>query len=198
MSTTLTILTLACALALIAAMLALVLVTARVPLVIKVAATILTALLVPMTFRAVSELRGLPTDAPPPKAFKLHWARVLEPNPLMGERGRVFLWLEELDEMNFPLGTPRAYALPYDPDLVRKVEAAMGMIAKGEEVAGTISEQPTEEISPAEELAEEVAEEGDRAGGPRTGAPAGRFFGFDPSDLVFGEAAAPITPAKGD
>jgi hypothetical protein len=66
--------------------------------------------------------------------------------------------------------------------------------AKFGQGSGTISEQPAEEISPAEVL----AKDGDRAGGPRTGAPAGRFFGFDPSDLVFGEAAAPIIPAKGD
>jgi hypothetical protein len=198
MSTTLTILTLAGALALIAVMLAVLLVTARLPLALKIGATALTALLVPLTFEAVSELRGLPTDAPPPKAFKLHWARVLEPNPLQREPGRVFLWLEELDEMNFPLGTPRAYALPYDPDLVRKVETAMGKIAKGEEVGGTISEEPTEEMSPAEELADEVTEEGERVGGPQNGAPGSRFFGFEASEIVFGEAATPITPEKGD
>jgi len=198
MSTTLTILTLAGALALIAAMLAVLLVAARLPIALKIGATILTALLVPLTFQAVSELRGLPTDAPPPKAFKLHWARVLEPNPLRRDPGRVFLWLEELDEMNFPLGTPRAYALPYDPNLVRKVEAAMGKIAKGEEVAGTISDEPTQEMSPAEELAEEVSEEGERVGGPQNGAPGSRFFGFEASEIVFSEAAAPITPAKGD
>lgn len=60
---------------------------------------------------------------------------MVEPNPLLGEKGKVFLWLKELDAENDPSGHPRAYQLTYDPDPVPKVEVAMGKIAAGDSVA---------------------------------------------------------------
>ena len=89
------------------------------------------AALIPLTLNGIGELRGLPSDGPIPAAFKLLWARVVEPNALPGEKGHVFLWLEELDADNYPSGIPRAYQLPHDPDLVRKTEAALVKIGRG-------------------------------------------------------------------
>lgn len=193
---TLTILLLSGAYGVVAAILLLILLAARVRLVLKAGATLAVAALIPWTYHAIGELRGLPTDSQPPARFKLHWARVVEPNLLMKEKGHVFLWLEELDEQNFPSGLPRAYALAYDPDLVKAVEVAMGKIQKGEDVAGTISDKPPEEIGDAaEELAEELAE-GARPAGPSSSAVGERYFEFDPSMLTFGEAPAPVTPEK--
>ena len=138
------------------------------------------------------------SDSEPPARFKLHWARVVEPNLLMKEKGHVFLWVEELDDQNFPLGMPRAYALAYDPDLVKKVEVAMGKIKGGEEVAGTVTDDASAEEgadATAEDLAREVAE-GTRTAGPSSGEVGERYFDFDASMLTFGEAPAPITPDK--
>lgn len=193
---TVTILLLSGAYGVVAALLLLILLAARVPLPLKALATLAVAALIPWTYHAIGELRGLPTDSKPPARFKLHWARVVEPNVLMKEKGHVFLWLEELDDQNFPSGLPRAYALAYDPELVKEVEVAMGKIQKGEEVAGTISETPLEEIGDtAEELTKELAE-GARPTGPSSGAVGERYFEFDPSMLTFGEAPAPVTPEK--
>lgn len=191
-----TILLLAGAYALVIVFLVLILISSRLPAVLKALATLATAGLLLWTYQAIGELRGLPTDGAPPRFFKLHWARVVEPNLLMKEEGHVFLWIEELDELNFPSGLPRAYALPYDPELVKKVEIAMGKIQDGEEVAGTISDEAAREIEgTAEELAEEVAE-GARATGPSSGEVGERYFDFDPSMLDFGDAPAPVTPEK--
>lgn len=193
---TVTILLLAGAYAIVAAILLLILLVARLPLALKGLATLAVAALIPWTYHAIGELRGLPTDSAPPARFMLHWARVVEPNLLMKEKGHVFLWLEELDEQNFPTGLPRAYALAYDPELVKKVEVAMGKIKEGEEVAGTITEQPTEEMGDtAENLAEKVAE-GARPSGPSSSEVGDRYFEFDSSMLTFDEAPAPVTPDK--
>lgn len=129
--------------------------------------------------------------------FKLHWARVVEPNVLMKEKGHIFLWIEELDEKNYPSGLPRAYALAYDPELVKEVEVAMGKIQDGEEVAGTITDEVTAEAEgdTAESLAEQI-KEGARPAGPNSGSVGERFFDFDASMLTFGEAPAPVTPEK--
>lgn len=193
---TMTILLLAGAYALVAGVLLLILISSRMPMALKALATLATAALIPWTYYAIGELRGLPTDSEPPAHFKLHWARVVEPNLLMKEKGHIFLWIEELDDLNFPSGLPRAYALAYDPDLVKKVEVAMGKIQDGEEVAGTISDQANEsQDATAEELAEEV-KEGTRRAGPNSGAVGERYFDFDASMLTFGEAPPPITPEK--
>lgn len=193
---TLTILLLAGAYALVAVLLMMILLATRAHVALKALATLAVAGLIPWTYHAIGELRGLPTDGMPPPRFKLHWARVVEPNLLMKEKGHVFLWLEELDEQNFPTGLPRAYALAYDPDLVKKVEVAMGKIQDGEEVAGTITEATTEETGDtAEDLAEDLAA-GVRPTGPSSSAVGERYFQFDAESLTFGEAPAPITPEK--
>jgi len=192
---TVTILLVSGAYALVAALLLLLLLATRLPFVLKTLATFATCGMILWTYQAVGDLRGLPADSEPPARFKLHWARVVEPNLLMKEKGHVFLWLEELDELNFPTGLPRAYALAYDSELVKKVQVAMGKIQDGEEVSGTISDAAQEISETAEALAEKV-KEGTRPTGPNSGAVGERFFDFDPSMLTFGEAAAPITPTK--
>ena len=193
---TLTILLMAGAYALVAALLLLILISARVNLVLKALATIATAALIPWTYHSIGELRGLPTDSEPPAHFKLHWARVVEPNLLMKEKGHIFMWLEELDAKNFPSGMPRAYALAYDPELVKKVEVAMGKIKDGEEVAGTISDKPTGDISDTAEALAEKVKAGAKPAGPNSASVGERYFEFDPAMLTFGEAPAPITLEK--
>lgn len=193
---TVTILLMSGAYALVAALLALLLLATRLPFALKALATVATCAMILWTYQAIGDLRGLPTDSEPPANFKLHWARVVEPNLLMKEKGSVFLWLEELDALNYPSGTPRAYTLPYDPDLVKKVQVAMGRIQDGEDVSGTISAQPPEDIPETAEALSEAVREGARPGGPDSGAVGERYFDFDPSMLTFGEAAAPITPEK--
>ena len=193
---TVTILLTSGAYALVAALLLMILLATRLPFALKALATVATCGMILWTYQAIGDLRGLPTDSEPPARFKLHWARVVEPNLLMKEKGHVFMWLEELDEKNFPTGMPRAYALAYDPELVKKVEVAMGKIQDGEEVAGTITDQPSEEITETAEALAEKVKEGLRPSGPNSGAVGERYFEFDPAMLTFGEAAAPITPGK--
>lgn len=193
---TFTILSLTAAYALVAALLAYVLLLSQLHPVFKALATVATVVLIPLTFHSVGELRGLPSDGPIPFSFRMLWAQVVEPNPLQRERGNVFLWLQALDADNFPVGQPRAYELPYSDDLKIKVSEAMGKIAQGEEMQGTIDAKKVLPEATAEDLAQEI--EAGRVNGQRSGsATVGeRIFQFEPGMLTFTEEAAPVTPGK--
>jgi hypothetical protein len=82
-------------------------------------------------FYASKGLLGWPgTGALPPK-FQLLWSRVVEPDPKMGSRGAIYLWVEEVDENNVPSGTPRAYRLPYSLKLADRTLKARDEIMSG-------------------------------------------------------------------
>ncbi len=193
---TFTILSLTAAYALVAALLAYLLLLSRLHWVFKGLATVATVALIPLTFNGVGELRGLPSDGPIPLSFRMLWAQVTEPSPLQGERGRVFLWLQALDADNFPSGEPRAYQLPYSEELDIKVSEAMGKIAEGEQIQGTIdAEKALPEVT-SEALAAEI-EAGIVEGRPGGSSSVGeRIFQFEPGMLTFDREAAPVTPTK--
>lgn len=193
---TYTILILTAAYALVAALLAYLLLLTRMHWVFKGLATLSVVALIPLTFFGVGELRGLPSDGDLPDSFRMLWAEVVEPNPLRGEEGRVFLWIQALDAENYPVGLPRAYQLPYSEELEIKVNEAMGKIAQGEDIQGTVDAEKALPEATSEQLAAEL--EGELRDG-RPGGSAGvgeRIMNFDPAMLIFAPEAAPITPTK--
>jgi hypothetical protein len=194
---TFTILSLTAAYALVAALLAYVLLLSRLHWFFKALATVATVVLIPLTFNGVGELRGLPTDGPIPTSFRMLWAQVTEPNPLQKEKGNVFLWLQTLDADNFPTGQPRAYQLAYSDDLKIKVNEAMGKIAQGEQIQGTIDSKKALPEGTAEDLAQQVkdAKVTGRPGGG-SGTVGERVFQFEAAMLTFTTEAAPVTPEK--
>lgn len=193
---TFTILSLTAAYALVAALVAYLLVLTRLHWVLKAAATFATVALIILTFFGIGELRGLPTDGPLPTSFRMLWAQVVEPNPLQGEKGHVFFWLQTLDSANFPVGQPRAYQLPYSDDLKIKVGEAMGKIKQGDEIQGKIDAKKALPEDTAEALAQEIQTgiRDARVGGASSVGE--RIMSFDASMLTFAPEAAPITPGK--
>jgi len=193
---TFTILSLTAAYTLVAALLAYVVLLSRLHWVFKTLATAATVVLIPLTFHGIGELRGWPSDGPIPWSFRMLWAQVTEPNLAQDEKGSVFLWLQTLDDNNFPVDQPRAYRLPYSDDLKIKVSEAMGKIAQGEQIQGTVDAEKALPESTAEALAEEV-QTGEMDGQPGGSATVGeRIFQFEPGMLTFTGEAAPITPSK--
>jgi hypothetical protein len=94
-------------------------------------------------FFASKGLLGWPASGALPPKFQLLWTRVVEPDVKAGNRGAIYLWVEEVDANNVPSGLPRSYRLPYSVKLADRT-----MKARDEIMAG----------NPQEGLAEDVAE----------------------------------------
>lgn len=90
-----------------------------------------------VTFYWVSGLLGWSAPLAVPDRFKVVATRVLEPDLVHKRPGAVHLWLEELDENNIPSGEPRAYLLPYSPEMASRVSTAQAEINKGNAQGGT-------------------------------------------------------------
>src|SRR5215470_10986420 len=94
-------------------------------------------------FFASKGLLGWPASGALPAKFQLLWTRVVEPDLKAGNRGAIYLWVEEVDGNNVPSGLPRSYRLPYSVKLADRT-----LKARDEIMAG----------NPQEGLAEDVAE----------------------------------------
>ncbi len=104
---------------------------ARIPWPVKAAAIVLTSAFYVVSFFATRGLLGWSSTDPLPPKFKLLAARIVEPHSLEGDPGAIHLWVEALDDDNFPSGVPRAYRLPYDAHLAERTEAAVRASANG-------------------------------------------------------------------
>jgi hypothetical protein len=100
-------------------------------------------------FFASKSLMGWPSSGALPPKFQLLWTRVVEPDPQMGSRGAIYLWVEEVDSNNVPTGTPRSYQLPYslklaDRSLKARDEIMAGHPQEGvaEDMTDTSDQQP--------------------------------------------------------
>lgn len=189
MNTTLTMISLALAYAVVVALLIGIFIAPRITAPGRVAAAVAAVGLFLLTYQQVGELRGWPSDTQPPASFQLHGARVIEPDPLQGDPGRIFMWLEELDESNYPSGTPRAYTFPYSAELVSDIDGAMAKIQAGNEMAGQITEEREQDED--EEQSDERREPGDGADGIGE-----RVLHADFGQLAFVAMPAPVTPEK--
>ena len=83
-------------------------------------------------------------------------ARIVEPHSLEGDPGAIHLWVESLDDDNFPSGVPRAYRLPYDARLAEKTEAAIRASADGKPQGGRTADFGNGQGGVAEATAREV------------------------------------------
>ena len=122
--------------ALLGVLLLVVCVFARIPWPVKAAAIVLTSAFYVVSFFATRGLLGWSSTDPLPPKFKLLGARIVEPHSLEGDPGAIHLWVEALDDDNFPSGVPRAYRLPYDAHLAERTEAAVRASADGKPQGG--------------------------------------------------------------
>ncbi len=146
------------------------------------------------SFASIVGIVGWPSTSALPPAFKLHWGAIVEPNQFMGEKGVIYLWVEELDDNNVPMGVPRAFELPYSDDLAEKLDQATKNIQEGMEQAGAAEAL---QASGGREAADEddTDVDGDE--------PAGRYYpeAFIPDETViieFRNMPVPIMSLKTD
>jgi len=105
--------------------------TARYAWWVKASAIVVTSLFFVEAFFASKSLLGWPGTGHLPAKFQLLWTRVVEPDQKLGERGAIYLWLEEMDANNVPTGLPRAYRLPYSVKLADRTLKARDEIMAG-------------------------------------------------------------------
>ena len=104
---------------------------------VKAAAITVTSLFFVEAFFSTKGLLGWPGSGRLPGRFQLLWTRVVEPDPRMHDAGSIFLWVEEVDENNVPLGTPRSYRLAYTKPMAEKTLKARDEIMSGNPQEGT-------------------------------------------------------------
>jgi hypothetical protein len=91
-------------------------------------------------FFATKGLLGWPGTGRLPARFQLLWTRVVEPDPKIHDAGSIFLWVEEVDENDVPVGTPRSYRLAYTKPLAERSLKARDEIMSGNPQEGTAND----------------------------------------------------------
>src|SRR6202035_3401276 len=71
---------------------------------IKAAAILVTSVFFVEAFFATKGLLGWPGSGRLPARFQLLWTRVVEPDPKLHDAGSIFLWVEEGDDKQVPVG----------------------------------------------------------------------------------------------
>jgi hypothetical protein len=112
---------------------------------VKGTAIVVTTSFFVISYYSIIGIMGWPVEDTLPERFQLHWAKINEPDKLLDTPGAIYLWLEQLDESNIPMGVPRAHKLPYSGPLDSGVTDALDMISLGQDVGGTAEEYDEEE-----------------------------------------------------
>ncbi len=194
------ILWLSIAYALLGVLLLVICIFARIPWPLKAGAVVLTSVFYVVTFFATRGLLGWSSIDPLPPKFKLLGARIVEPHSLDGEPGAIHLWVEALDDDNFPSGVPRAYRLPYNARLAEKTEAAIQASANGKPQGGRTADFGNGEGGVSEATAREITPSTittTGGGDPSSGGPLDPAFAHGENQTVnFSPLAPPRMPAK--
>jgi hypothetical protein len=128
---------------------------------LKATAIVITSAFFIEVFFASKNLLGWPAYGGLPPKFQLLWSRVVEPDPKMGSKGSIYLWVEEVDENNVPSGLPRAIRLPYSVKLAERSLKARDEIMNGNPQEGTSEEMGSEEANAADARAQKQLEQQD-------------------------------------
>ena len=142
--------------ALLGVLLLVVCIFARIPWPLKAGLIVLTSAFYVVSFFATRGLLGWSSTDPLPPKFRLLGARIVEPHSLEGDPGAIYLWVEALDDDNFPSGVPRAYRLSYNVRLAEKTEAAVRASAEGKPQGGRTADFGNGLGGNAEATAQEV------------------------------------------
>jgi len=187
--------------ALLGVLLLVICVFARIPWPAKAVLVVLTSAFYVVSFFAVRGLLGWSSPDPLPAKFKLLDARIVEPHSLDSEPdGVIHLWVEELDDNNFPSGVPRAYRLPYNVHLAERTEAAIKASAEGKPQGGRTADFGNGEGGSAQATAREVTPSvitTTGGGDPSSGGPIDPQFAHGQNQNVsFSPLAPPRMPPK--
>jgi hypothetical protein len=186
--------------ALLGALLLIICVFARIPWPVKAAAIVLTSAFYVVSFFATRSLLGWSSTDPLPPKFKLLGARIVEPHSLEGDPGAIYLWVEALDDDNYPSAVPRGYRLPYNARLAERTESAVRASANGVPQGGRTADFGNGEGGNAEATAREATPSTittTGGGDPAAGGPIDPQFDHQENQAVnFTPLVPPRAPAK--
>jgi hypothetical protein len=114
---------------------------------VKAGAIVVSSVFFVEVFFASKSLLGWPASGVLPAKFQLLWTRVVEPDPKLGHRGAIYLWVEEIDTNNVPSGQPRSYRLPYSVKLADRT-----LKARDEIMAGNPQEGRAEDLVEGDDM----------------------------------------------
>jgi hypothetical protein len=186
--------------ALLGVLLLVICVFAKIPWTVKAGLIVLTSAFYVVGFFATHGLLGWSSTDPLPPKFKLLGARIVEPHSLEGDPGAIHLWVEALDDDNYPSGAPRAYRLPYDAKLAERTEAAVRASANGVPQGGRTADFGNGQGGVSEATAREATPSTittTGGGDPSSGGPIDPQFDHQENQAVnFSPLAPPHAPPK--
>ncbi len=167
---------------------------------VKAATIVLTLGSVLVLYFAMTGLIGWASPDRMPARFSLLATRIVEPDKLRNLPGRIYLWVEEVDDRQVVISPPRAFEVPYEVETASDVATAQQQIDGGGKVLGqfeaTSAEEAARDMNPLEKADELVSLEG--GGSDHGGQGGGEGFGSigDPSSLTFSEMPPVPLPDK--
>jgi len=168
---------------------------------IKAGAIVLTTVMFVFSYLAITGLLGWPTNGAMPARFSLLSTRIVEPDNLRGLPGHIYLWIEEIDENQVVVSSPRAYEVPYSVDLSSEVAMAQDKIDGGDSIMGQYaadsSQAGEKQAAPNESEGELSMAGGDQEQGQSTGE-GGAFVDINTAaTLSFSDMPPVSLPDKG-
>lgn len=110
---------------------------------VKVAAMCAVFALFHTTYRALPDLLGWPAQRGMPERFNLVGLEIVEPEKGGASKGEIYLWVTELDLGSTPR-VPRAFAVPFHPELQQKLAIAGTKLRKQMPQLGERVDRPFE------------------------------------------------------
>jgi uncharacterized protein (DUF58 family) len=110
---------------------------------IKLAALCAVAGLFHATYRAIPDLLGWPSHHGLPARFNLTALEVVEPDKSGVNKGEIYLWVTDLNLDGSPR-VPRAFAVPFHPELQAKLATAGTKLRKNMPQLGERTQTPFE------------------------------------------------------
>ncbi len=110
---------------------------------VKLSALLTVAALFHTTYQALPDLLGWPTGKGLPARFNLMGLEIVEPDKGGVSKGEIYLWVTELNLDHSPR-VPRAFALPFHPELQLKLASAGTKLRKRMPQLGERTDTPFE------------------------------------------------------
>ncbi len=134
-----------------------------------------------------------------PARFSLLATRIVEPDKLGGTPGRIFLWVEEVDDRQIVISPPRAFEVPYAVEIATDIAMAQAKLEGGGKVLGEFEATGSEEANAAQTAQEAGSGEveiGETRDGKSSGSGEGAETIGDPGALSFSEMPPVELPDK--